>query len=238
MERSWTAEQKSAIEARGGSLLVSAAAGSGKTAVLVERLLRLITGENGCDADRLLVVTFTNAAAAELKERVSRRLAESIAQNPLDQNLQRQQMLLQNAHISTIHSFCLDLLRAHFEALDLPPDFRIADENEGELLRGEVLDDLFEECYAAARRGGDEAFACLSALFSTGRGDAALAETVLRLHDFVRSLDDPEGFLDSTASMYAPPRRRGKRVGARGARPRGAGVRGCGARGKGRARAL
>ncbi len=204
MERSWTAEQKSAIEARGGSLLVSAAAGSGKTAVLVERLLRLITGENGCDADRLLVVTFTNAAAAELKERVSRRLAESIAQNPLDQNLQRQQMLLQNAHISTIHSFCLDLLRAHFEALDLPPDFRIADENEGELLRGEVLDDLFEECYAAARRGGDDAFARLSALFSTGRGDAALAETVLRLHDFVRSLDAPEGFLDTTAAMYAP----------------------------------
>ncbi len=138
MSREWTKQQLDAIESRGGTLLVSAAAGSGKTAVLVERLIGLITDENHpCDADRLLVVTFTSAAASEMRERASKRLSDMIEENPLDSNLQRQQMLLQNAHISTIHSFCLDLLREHFEKLDIPPDFRIADQNEIDIIRQE-----------------------------------------------------------------------------------------------------
>jgi len=199
MERKWTSEQRDAIYARGGTLLVSAAAGSGKTAVLVERVIGLITDPNHpCDADRLLVVTFTNAAAAEMRERISQRLSDMISQNPLDFNLQRQQMLLQNGHISTIHSFCLDLLREHFEKLDIPPDFRVADQNESEIIRSEVLSDILEKMYAE----GGEAFLELSRVLSTGRGDKALSDTVLRLYDFMRSLDDADGFLKSAAAMY------------------------------------
>lgn len=202
MEREWTKQQKNAIEARGGTLLVSAAAGSGKTAVLVERLIRLITDkDNPCDADRLLVVTFTSAAASEMRERTSKRLSDMIAENPLNLNLQRQQMLLQNAHISTIHAFCLDILRENFEKLDIPPDFRIADQNEGEILRQDILNDILEEKYAENESGG--AFYELSRILSSGRGDATLVETILRLYDFMRSLDDPNGWLRNMLDMYS-----------------------------------
>lgn len=201
MEREWTEQQKNAIEARGGTLLVSAAAGSGKTAVLVERLIRLITDrKNPCDADRLLVVTFTSAAASEMRERTAKRLSDMIAENPLDLNLQRQQMLLQNAHISTIHAFCLDILRENFEKLDIPPDFRIADQNEGEILRQDILNDILEEKYAQSESGG--AFYELSRILSSSRGDATLVETILRLYDFMRSLDDPDGWIKNMLNMY------------------------------------
>lgn len=202
MGRNWTPEQRDAIDARGGTLLVSAAAGSGKTAVLVERVIGMITDNvHPCDADRLLVVTFTNAAAAEMRERISQRLADMIEQDPFDANLQRQQMLLQNAHISTIHSFCLDLLREHFEKLDIPPDFRIADQNEVEILRDDVLSELLEHRYA---RDTDDngAFLELSRILSSGRDDKLLAETILRLYEFTRSLDDADGWLDNMAAMY------------------------------------
>ena len=207
MERSWTSEQRDAIDARGGTLLVSAAAGSGKTAVLVERVIGLITDDtNPCDADRLLVVTFTNAAAAEMRERISQRIADMIEQDPLDANLQRQQMLLQNAHISTIHSFCLDLLRENFEKINIPPDFRIADQNEVEILREDVLSELLERSYARevkpAENGGDGAFLELSHILSSGRDDSLLKDTILRLYEFTRSLDDADGWLDSMAAMY------------------------------------
>lgn len=201
MARNWTPEQRNAIDARGGTLLVSAAAGSGKTAVLVERVIKMITDStHPCDADRLLVVTFTNAAAAEMRERIAQRLADMIEQDPFDANLQRQQMLLQNAHISTIHSFCLDLLREHFEKLDIPPDFRIADQNEVQILRDDVLAQLLERRYA--RHDDNGAFIELSRILSSGRDDKKLAETILRLYEFTRSLDDPEGWLDSMAAMY------------------------------------
>lgn len=202
-ERKWTAEQKQAIDARGGSLLVSAAAGSGKTAVLVQRVISLLTDpQNPCDADRLLVVTFTNAAASEMRERLTAALSALIAENPYDEWLCRQQVLLQNAHISTIHSFCVDLLRENFERLDIPPDFRIADANETDLLKKDVLDALLEEKYALDLRAGGGDFTYLASLISSGRTDEQFAQTILRLHAFIRTLDDPDGWLDDMKAMY------------------------------------
>jgi ATP-dependent helicase/nuclease subunit A len=204
-EKHWTKEQSQAINARGGTLLVSAAAGSGKTAVLVERVITLVTGKKPVDADRLLVVTFTNAAAAEMKERISLRLGALIAEDPLDRNLQRQQILLQNAHISTIHSFCLNIIREHFESLNIPPDFRIADENEVTVMRHEALAELLEEKYAhelALEEKG--AFLTLAGMLGSGRDDSMLEDTILRLYDFICSLPDPEGWLDDKLRMYDP----------------------------------
>ena len=216
-EKSWTPEQLAAITARGGTLLVSAAAGSGKTAVLVERVIRRLTGPDPCDADRLLVVTFTNAAAAEMKERISLRLAELVMENPDDQNLQRQQILLQNAHISTIHAFCLDLIRENFEKLDISPDFRIADENEMRLLSREVLAKILEKRYAEGAGEGQSDFLTLADTVGAGRDDSLLEDTVLRLYDFSRSLPDPEGWLDGMLRMYDPSIPVGKSVCGRAA---------------------
>ena len=139
-ERRWTPDQKNAISARDGTVLVSAAAGSGKTAVLVERVIQILTDKGRpCDADRLLVVTFTKAAAAEMKERISARISEMLLAEPSNRNLQRQQLMLANAHISTIHSFCNELIRENFFELDMSPEFRIADENEMMLLKDEAM---------------------------------------------------------------------------------------------------
>lgn len=200
-ERQWTTEQKQAIEARGGTLLVSAAAGSGKTAVLVERVISRITDPvHPCDADKLLVVTFTNAAAAEMRARLAARLHALSEEHPEDANLRRQQILLQHAHISTIHAFCLDLLRGHFEKLDIPPDFRIADENEANLLLGDTLDELLEEAYAGGEEGG--AFLHLTEMLGAGRDDKSLTDTILRLFDFLRSLPNPDAWLADKLALY------------------------------------
>ncbi|MFT8888123.1 MAG: helicase-exonuclease AddAB subunit AddA [Ethanoligenens sp.] len=197
-QKQWTNEQKRAIEARGGTLLVSAAAGSGKTAVLVERVIERITDlEHPCDADRLLVVTFTNAAAAEMRARLAARLHTLSEERPSDSNLRRQQILLQHAHISTIHAFCLDLLRANFEKLDIPPDFRIADENEARVMLNDTLDELLEEAYTD---GG--AFTQMTEMLGAGRDDAGLADTIVRLFDFLRSLPDPDGWLRDKLALY------------------------------------
>ena len=127
-ETKWTPAQRAAIDDRGGALLVSAAAGSGKTAVLTERAVRLITDpEHPVDADRLLIVTFTNAAAAELRARIGQALLRRSQAEPGNTALRRQRMLLQRAPICTIDAFCLDLLHKHFQALDIPPDFTAAE---------------------------------------------------------------------------------------------------------------
>ena len=159
-ERKWTPEQKQSIEARGGSLLVSAAAGSGKTAVLVERIITLITDPvNPVDVDRLLVVTFTRAAAAEMRQRLSAALSKKMAEEPDNLHYQRQQMLLPRAYISTVDGFCARLLQEFAGETGLPVGFRVADDSQAALLAAQALDDVLEENY----RRRDPAFMALGA---------------------------------------------------------------------------
>ena len=125
---SWTREQQQVIDLRKRNILLSAAAGSGKTAVLFERIIKMITeGEHPVDIDRLLVVTFTNAAAAEMRERIGAAIEKALEEHPDSEHLQRQLTLIHNAQITTIDSFCLYVIRNHFHEIDLEPDFRIGD---------------------------------------------------------------------------------------------------------------
>ena len=197
-ERKWTKDQKNAIEARDGTLLVSAAAGSGKTAVLVERVIqRLLDPVNGCDADRLLVVTFTKAAAAEMRERISAAISARLAARPDDARLLRQQMLLPCAAICTIDSFCNDLVRENFHRLDLAPDYKILDAGELTLLRGEAVDIALEEFY----QKNDPAFTELLELVRKGRDDAELTETVCRLYDYTQAYPFPEEWIEHARAL-------------------------------------
>ena len=200
--RNWTPAQRDAINARRGTLLVSAAAGSGKTAVLVQRVIERLTDPVfPSDADHLLVVTFTKAAAAEMQERISQRLAELLAENPGDFRLQRQQILLNRAHISTIHSFCSDLIRENFYELDISPDFRIADDSEMALLRSDAAGKTLEEYYGK----DDPIFSNLVESFSSDRNDDRLVRTINTLYDFIRSHPFPEKWLREKSEMYALP---------------------------------
>ncbi len=195
----WTQEQRDAIEACGGPILVSAAAGSGKTAVLTSRVLRLITeGESPIPADRLLIVTFSNAAAAEMKERIERQLEERVVLDPDNEFLRSQQLLLQGASIGTIHAFCLDLIRRNFQQLALPADLRVADGRELDLLRRETLEEIIARSYTS----GDETFLSTVELFSASRGDEKLSKTILRLYDFTRSHPFPEIWLQEKLALY------------------------------------
>ena len=140
MGMTWTDDQRKVIELRDRNILVSAAAGSGKTAVLVERIIKIITDkEHPVDIDRLLIVTFTNAAAAEMRERIGNALENALKEQPDDEHLQRQLSLFHNAQITTIDSFCLYVIRNHFHEIDLEPNFRIGDEGELKLLKEDVL---------------------------------------------------------------------------------------------------
>src|SRR5699024_10112476 len=142
----WTKEQESAIYTEGSDILVSAAAGSGKTAVLVERIIqKLLKKDNPVDIDSLLVVTFTNAAAQEMRARVGLALEEALAKDPTSLHLKKQLSLLQRASISTLHSFCLDILREYAYLIDLDPGFRIANDVENDQIKQDVIEDLFEE---------------------------------------------------------------------------------------------
>ena len=162
----WTKEQKSAIEDRGGTLLVSAAAGSGKTAVLTERVLRRVTDpENPIDITELLLVTFTRAAAAEMRERIAAAIGAAVAQDPSSVRLRRQLFLVHRAKITTVHALCMSLAREQAAALGIAPDFRLMDENESKILRAEVLEEVLETAYERA----DEKFLALSDLL-TARG--------------------------------------------------------------------
>lgn len=149
MSRNWTSAQSDAITARGGSVIVSAAAGSGKTAVLVERVIRMITDSaSGIDADRLLVVTYTRKAAAELRDRLKKALTDCIRQNPSDPYLLRQQRLLSKAQISTVDSFCMSLCREYFYELDIDRNIRIADSGELNVLRSDAMRLTLDSLYA------------------------------------------------------------------------------------------
>ena len=190
----FTDDQKGVINSRHNNLLVSAAAGSGKTAVLVERIVSLVCDENNkIDIDQLLVVTFTKAAAAEMRERVHKRIALKLSENPADKHLQKQYSLVHRAMITTIDAFCQSVLRNHFHDIGLDPDFRVMDEGEAQLMRRDVLRNLFEEKYEAEDPGFIEA----SVFFAPTRSDdSEFEETVLELQNYSESFAWPERFLE------------------------------------------
>ena len=189
MSVNWTREQMQVIESRGSNLLVSAAAGSGKTAVLVERIIRMVTeGEQPLDIDRLLVMTFTNAAAAEMRERIGAAIEKKLEERPLDEHLQMQAALVHHARITTIDSFCLDLIRNHFDLLDLDPAFRIGDEGELLLLRGDVMQELLEDYYT----DGGERFVRFVETYARGKSDAGIEDIILQVYTFSQSNPYPQ----------------------------------------------
>ncbi|MGG3573376.1 helicase-exonuclease AddAB subunit AddA [Bacillus gobiensis] len=195
----WTDDQWKAIVSSGQDTLVAAAAGSGKTAVLVERMItKMISRDNPVDVDRLLVVTFTNASAAEMKNRIAEALEKELKKAPSSLHLRRQLSLINRASISTLHSFCLQVLRKYYYLIDLDPGFRIADQTEGELVGDEVLEDVFEEEYAAA----DPGFFDLVDRYTGDRTDVDLQLLVKKLYEFSRSHPDPNGWLDRLVDLY------------------------------------
>ncbi|MGJ7034428.1 helicase-exonuclease AddAB subunit AddA [Anoxybacillus eryuanensis] len=198
-ESQWTDEQWQAIYATGKHTLVAAAAGSGKTAVLVERIIqKILHKERPIDVDRLLVVTFTNAAAAEMRQRIGEALEKALEKEPHSLHLRRQLSLLQKASISTIHSFCLDVIRKYYYVIGIDPVFRIADEGEMALLKEEVLETLFEQYYAE----NDEAFLAVVDRYTSDRTDADLQTLILRLYEFSRSHPNPNEWLQQIVHMY------------------------------------
>ncbi len=201
----WTPEQSMAIHTRQCSLLVAAAAGSGKTAVLVERIIKIILNrEHPVDIDKLLVVTFTNAAAAEMRERIGDAVTRELDKNPDSRQLQRQITLLNKANITTIHSFCLDVIKNNFHKLDIDPNFRIADATEAVLLKQETLQELFETKYDEEMSGDREESIFLKLVDSFGgnRDDSTLQGIVLSLFNFVMSGPWPEEWLRMAAENY------------------------------------
>ncbi len=199
MANNWTEEQKQVIDDRGNDLLVSAAAGSGKTAVLVERILQMVTDPSDpVDIDALLVVTFTNAAAGEMRERIRSVIEAKLEETPENTHLQRQSALIHHARIMTIHSFCLDVIRNHFSRIDLDPSFRIADEGEMKLLSQDVMDTLLEESYAQ----GDAGFLALTESFAPGRSDEGIGDQVERFYEFSRAYPNPRAWRRGCAQAY------------------------------------
>ena len=189
--------QSAAITARGGSLLVSAAAGSGKTRVLVERVVGLITDPiHPVEADSLLIMTFTNAAAAKLRADITTRLAEEVRAHPGDMRLRRQQLLLQRAAIGTVDAFCLHFVQQHFAALNVPPDFTTAEEAELARIEQETLSAVLESAYT------DADFRAFADLYDRGRTDNTAGNAVLELYHFSRALPHPAEVLQQFAAMW------------------------------------
>lgn len=192
MSVKWTKEQQSVIDLRDRSILVSAAAGSGKTAVLVERIITMLTRqEDPLSVDELLIVTFTEAAAAEMKERIRTAIEKKAQEDPFNEHLRQQATLIHSASITTIHSFCLSVIRENFHVIDLDPSFRIGEEGELKLLERDVLQELLEEKYEKK----EERFLAFSESYASGKSDRKLEEIILRLYEFSRSCPDPEGWL-------------------------------------------
>lgn len=198
-DKKWTLEQQDAISARGGPLLVSAAAGSGKTAVLVERVVSLILDSSqGIAADRLLVVTFTKAAAAEMKDRIDRRLSLELQKHPNSTFLQRQKILLSHAQIGTIDSFCKELIQENFSQLGVPVDFRVADQSEMKVLQAQTMTQVLDRYYAA----DDANFLQMADSISSSKNDRQLTEVIQTLYQFARSHPFPRRWLQEKADMY------------------------------------
>lgn len=196
----WTKEQQKVIELRKRNILVSAAAGSGKTAVLVERIIAMITeGTHPIDIDRLLVVTFTNAAAGEMKERISKAIEEKLREKPDNKHLQKQMTLVHNAQITTIDSFCMYIVRNYFHRIDLDPGFRMADEGELQLLQSDVIGELLEKKYEEADADFLEFIEC----YSTGKSDDGIEDLILQLYKFSVSYPWPKEWLEKRRTEFS-----------------------------------
>ncbi len=192
----WTEEQQNAITKKGSNILVAAAAGSGKTAVLVERIIRKIIDDK-IDIDRILVVTFTNAAASEMRERILDAIYKKIEENPEDENLQRQVILLNKASISTIDSFCLDIIKNNFYEIDISANSRIADETEMLLLKQDVIEDIFEEKYIENNKD----FLTLIDTYTRYNRDEELRDLILKIHKYMQSNPFPEDWLNKKIEL-------------------------------------
>lgn len=196
----WTEEQKQVIDLRDRNILVSAAAGSGKTAVLVERIItRLTKDEPPVDVDKMLIVTYTDAAASEMRERIGAAIEKALEEDPGNSHLKKQEALIHTAKITTIHSFCLSVIREYFHTIDLDPGFRIGEEGELKLLRQDVMRDLLESKYEE----GSEEFLRFVETFATGREDTKLEEIISQLYEFAGAYPDPDTWLDECVGAYA-----------------------------------
>ena len=193
----WTEEQKQAIYEKNNNILVAAAAGSGKTAVLVERIINKVINEN-VDIDKILVVTFTNAAASEMRERILDAIYKKLEENPDSVNLQRQITLLNKASICTIHSFCLDVIRNNFYEIDISSNFRIGDTAEVEMIKQDVLEELFEQKYME----NDKGFIKLIETYTDYRGDEKLQDIILGIYKYIQSNPFPEKWLNEKVNEF------------------------------------
>lgn len=197
----FTPAQQDAINARGGSIIVSAAAGSGKTRVLVQRVIKLLTDkEHPVDADRLLIVTFTKAAADEMRSRISSAIEELLVREPENNALRRQQLLLTNADICTIHSFCSRMIRENFYTLDINQDFRIASEGETEIIKNKVMSEIIERKY----KENSEGFKILSELLSDSRSDSRMEKSLLSVYTSSSAHPFPDMWLEIAEEFYDP----------------------------------
>ena len=189
----FTKDQQRVIDASNKNILVSAAAGSGKTAVLVERIIQMVTDEdNPVDIDKLLIVTFTKAAAAEMRERIFAAINRELLKKPESEHLQRQAALIHNAKITTIHSFCLEVIRNYFSEIGLDPSVRIADDGEIKLLKKDIMGNLLEECYEE----GTEEFFHFVETYSSGNNDKKIEELIEKVYSFTMSFPMPERYLE------------------------------------------
>ncbi|HEK8878858.1 TPA: helicase-exonuclease AddAB subunit AddA [Clostridioides difficile] len=195
----WTKEQLEVIESRECNLLVAAAAGSGKTAVLVERIIQMITSrENPIDIDKLLVVTFTNAAASEMRERIGDAIGKALDENPENKHLQNQLVLLNKSSITTIHSFCLDVIKSNFHRINLDPNFRIGDQTECAILKQEAIEEVFEDLYEER----DEGFLNLVESYAERGGDKEVQDIILGIYSFAMSSPEPKKWLIDSAERF------------------------------------
>ena len=196
---SWTTEQEQVIKLRDRNILVSAAAGSGKTAVLVQRILSKVTdSKNPVDIDRLLIMTFTRAAAGEMRERIAGALEKALYENPEDEHLQKQTTLIHTAQITTIDGFCAYVIRNYFHLIGLDPGYRIGDEGELKLLREEVMGDLLEDYYAK----GEEKYKNFIECYASGKDDEEIKNFIYSVYEKAMSHPYPEEWLEKCTDCY------------------------------------
>lgn len=199
----WTTDQRHAIECRKGSVLVSAAAGSGKTAVLVERVIRCLTDkDNPCSAEDLLIVTFTRAATAQMREKIGAAILKRLSEDPTDRHLRRQYMLLPFAKICTIDSFCNDLVRENFHALGISPDYSLLDNETAVIMKNDVCEAMLERAY---EEDSDGRFSELSDMMSSGSSDEDFAKLIIKMYDISTAYPFPDLWLDSLIGEYSQP---------------------------------